>query len=56
MATKKGEKKELYFKDLTLPKVYFNILCIPTVIPPTLALLLCLFFAMYLHYEVTYLQ
>jgi hypothetical protein len=37
--------------------VYFNILCLPTVIFPTLSLLLCLFFAMYLHYEVIiYLQ
>jgi hypothetical protein len=52
MATKKGEKKELYLKDLTLPKVHFDILCLPTLVFPTISLVLCLFFAMYLHVEV----
>lgn len=53
MATKaKGDKKELYLKDLKLPKVHFDILCLPTLVFPVLSLVGCLFFAMYLHYEV----
>eukprot|EP00029_Vermamoeba_vermiformis_P002273 TRINITY_DN1264_c0_g1_i1.p1 TRINITY_DN1264_c0_g1~~TRINITY_DN1264_c0_g1_i1.p1 ORF type:complete len:270 (+),score=75.74 TRINITY_DN1264_c0_g1_i1:66-875(+) len=52
MATKtKGDKKELYLKDLKLPKVHFDILCLPTLVFPVVSLVLCLFFAMYLHYE-----